>query len=188
MRAADRLEYLLANYDFDTVVDWGCGYGPNHRDAFKKAGKTWHGIELHMNYGEPNYPADCLWACHTLEHVLNIHETLVEWYDKYLKPGGIVCVSVPEYEPLTKSGHIHHFHAGTLMYRLILAGFDCRDAAVRTADRNITVIARKPVKPIGVIDIAKMDLPDLTTFAPLFPKGASGHGFNGEIERLNWKS
>lgn len=186
MRAKDRLEYLIGNFDFRTVVDWGCGWGPNHRDYFERAGKSWHGIERHMVYGEPNYPADCLWSCHSLEHVLDIHSTLNEWREKYLKPGGIVCVTVPVYEALIKSGHVHHFHAGTLVYRLLLAGFDVRRCAIKTKDRDITVVARKPMEPLELPADLRMDVGDIEKLAHLLPEPLAYQAALGEIEEWNW--
>ena len=190
MRAKDRFDYLIRNFDFHTVVDWGCGRPPAHREMFIEAGKAWHGICLEMVFGDPvNYPADCLWSCHSFEHVLDPHSTLLEWRDRYLKPGGILCVTVPGYEHWTKSGHVNSFHAGQLLYRCVLAGFECTQARVKTARDeigrdNITVIVRKPMTPIVLPNLA-MDAGDLEALAHLFPKGMAFQGFEGETT-WNW--
>lgn len=188
MRAKEQLRHLMSHYPFYTVVDWGCGWGPSHRGEFEAAGKSWYGIERHMNYGGVNYPADCLWSCHSLEHALDVHSTLTEWREKYLKPGGIVCVTVPVYEPLTKSGHINHFHAGTLVYRLLLAGFDVRNCAIKTVRNETTVIAKKPLEPLELPDDLRMDVGDIEKLAHLLPEPLAHQGALGEIEEWNWRT
>lgn len=191
MRAKDRFDYLLANFEFATVVDWGCGRPPSHRELFMRAGKSWYGVALHIEFGDPpNYPADCLWSCHSFEHVLNPHDVMLEWRDKYLKPGGLLCVTVPGYEPLLKAGHINSWHAQQLLYRLVLAGFDCREARIKTATDShgrddITIICRKPLEPIVLPDKLEMDMGDLERLRHLFPKGLGEACGNGEIT-WNW--
>jgi hypothetical protein len=99
-----------------------------------------------------------------------------------LRPGGWLVVTVPPMKREIVGGHVTLWNAGLLLYQLILAGFDCREAAVRSYAYNVTVITRN--RPVQLPWLAH-DEGDIERLAEFFPNGAH-QGFNGDIERLNW--
>ena len=77
------------------------------------------------------------------------------------------------------------WNAGLLLYNLILAGFDCSDAAVATYHYNISVVVKK--KTIEQLPELHYDNGDIDLLKPYFPKGLDiKEGFNGIILRHNW--
>ena len=79
-------------------------------------------------------------------------------------------------------GHLSLWNAGLLLYNLILAGFDCRSAAVKTYDYNVSVIVRKKAAPLPELTYDFGDIEKLSQFFPFEAK----HGFDGNIESINW--
>ena len=81
-----------------------------------------------------------------------------------------------------------------LLYRLVLAGFDCSDAHVKTYDYDVSVIVRK--RSINVLDELVYDMGDLKNVIQKYlPKALDidvwenglDISFDGNIEELNWK-
>ena len=87
-------------------------------------------------------------------------------------------------------GHVSIWNAGLVLYRLILAGCDCRDAAILRYGYNISVIVQK--KSIHVLDKVNYDKGDIRTLAPYWPQSIKmrhkeyDDAFYGWITRLNW--
>ena len=90
----------------------------------------------------------------------------------------------------TVGGHVSLWNAGLLLYRLVLAGFDCSDASVLTYGYNISVIVKK--KSIHVLDELSYDRGDLKIISKYMPQGLKIRpvdrdiSFNGNIKRINW--
>lgn len=189
MRAKDRLNYLLDNYDFKTVLDYGCGRQTPHRASFERAGKSWCGIDRERNgdvilLGTQQEAYDCLWCCHYFEHERD-QDALLGRIHYLLKPGGLLCITVPVMDDFIVGGHVNLFNAGLLMYRLVLNGFDCSAAAVRSDHRDITVIVRKPVEGFELPQLDN-DSGDIERIAQYMPEGCRQQRFDGRIEYLNW--
>ena len=70
------------------------------------------------------------------------------------------------------------------MYNLVIAGFDCSDAAVCRHGYNISVIINK--KPIQYQDLV-FGAGDIDKLSQFLPKGCT-EGFDGDIQCLNWDS
>lgn len=191
-RAEEAIQQLLKHYKFETVLDIGCGHC-NHTNTFLEAGKTVTSTDLFQftdipvvqgDYANLKFePHDITWVSHVLEHQLNVNLFLRK-VRKETKVGGYICVTVPPLKHQIVGGHVTLWNAGLLLYNLVLAGFNCRDAAVKTYGYNITVIARAE----------KFDLPanlhydqgDIEKLKPWLPEFAR-QGFNGQIQELNWK-
>lgn len=146
-------------FDFATGKDWEVG-------PFKAS--------LHDRY-------DGIWMSHVLEHLLDVNHSLlrVGWA---LKPGGILCITVPPAKPEIVGGHVSLWNAGLLLYRLVLAGFDCSQAAVKTYGYNISVLLRYKWAELPVL---QKDAGDIEALAHLFPFPVK-QGFNGNIQTHNW--
>lgn len=213
-RSYEALHMLLNKYDFESVLDLGCGNG-DHSDVFLKAGKR----VTALDYGESVYfknmkdvpgievvvtdfnewksdkQFDCIWCSHVLEHQLNVNAFLKK-LNSLLKSGGVLAISVPPLKSEIVGGHVTLWTPGILLYNLILAGFDCSDARVKVYDYDISVIVTK--KEAKLPQLA-YDIGDIKRLEHFFPKGISyysrtdgnmneiEHCFNGNIEKINWE-
>ena len=138
---------LLNNYNFKTVLDIGSGEGL-HSEIFKEYGK----IVTSLDYGKSPYVLDsnnkqdiiiadfmkydfkdkkfdAIWCCHILEHSLNAN-LFLEKINSILKEGGVLAITVPPLKNEIVGGHLSLYNAGLLLYQLVIAGFDCKDAIV----------------------------------------------------------
>lgn len=178
----------LSKMDFKTVLDIGSGTGV-HAKAFKQQGRDVTTVSLqapadHLgDYNDiPFYDRfDCIWASHVLEHQPNVGVFLEKCYAD-LKHGGILAITVPPRKDGIVGGHLTLWNAGLLLYNLILSGFDCSEASVRTNGYNVSVIVRKKHAIHGKL---VMDNGDIETIAHLFPMKVK-QNFNGDIGQLNW--
>lgn len=196
---------LISEYNFDTVLDIGSGEG-HQAGVLLRHGKT----VTALDYGESPYfkardpnistvvgdfnkmqfpePFDCVWASHVLEHQLNPHDFLKNVHSA-TKEGGIVAITVPPLKHQIVGGHLSLWNGGLLLYHLVLAGFDCKEASILQYGYNISVIVRKRSIPFPNV---VFDMGDIRTIRPYLPEQlsfSSNSGddpFDGNIQRLNW--
>ncbi len=191
------LEKLLRDYSFDSVLDIGLGAGEQAM-IFQDAGKSVTGISLDPtdvpdgfrgdlligDYASLDLPArfDCIWACHVLEHQLRPNDFLTKLRHD-LNPGGIIAVTVPPHKDAIVGGHVTMWNAGLLLYHLVLAGFDCSEAAVRTYGYNVSVITRVN----NGVTLPKLGFcrGDLELLAPFLPPWLVQNA-NGQVDNWNW--
>jgi SAM-dependent methyltransferase len=131
------------------VLDAGAGAG-EHSKIFRFAGKAVTSLDpifradVHMDIFDyyPGRQFDLVFCSHVLEHQRNIGIFL----DKLIgltKEGGLISISVPpELNPHVLLCHPNQFSAGLLIYHLVMAGIDCRDAQLCTYGYNLSVIVR----------------------------------------------
>ncbi len=196
--AKEAMEKLLA-YDFTTALDIGSGMG-NHAASLIQAGKSVTTIDHvcdpdmgnHHIFGDftevlpkmikAGRKYDAIWMAHLLEHALDPH-TLLSQCHKLLKNGGLLVITVPPLKHNIVGGHVNLFNEGLLLYRLILAGFNCKGARVGVYGYNISVIIKK--EPItDTIDL-HMDSGDIDKLSKFFPVPAS-QAFDGRTGNVNW--
>ena len=114
----------------------------------------------------------------------NTHEALRNIHN-VLRVNGVLAITVPPLKHQIVGGHVSLWNAGLLLYRLVLAGFNCRHAAVHTYDYNCSVIVRRD--PIDLHNIKlNNDAGDLETLAQYLPVKVVGDSFDGVISNLNW--
>jgi hypothetical protein len=189
-RAKAAMKQVLEHYEFDTVLDIGAGYGL-HTSTFREFGKIVTPTDLFGrieglvigNYMDLEFePHDITWASHVLEHQLDTHSFLKK-LRKETKVGGYACITVPPMKHNIVGGHVSLWNAGLLMYRMVLAGFDCKEAAIKKYGYNITVIARAAEFELpNDLEFGSGDIEKLSTWLPPFAK----QGFNGNIQDFNW--
>lgn len=186
MKARETLDALLRR-DFRTVLDIGSGDG-SYANALRAAGKTVSTVNLHApadhvgDYmGVLFFPLDAIWCSHVLEHQPNVGLFLRKCY-RELKPNGWLAITVPPMKPEIVGGHLTLWNAGLLLYNLILAGFDCSQASVKTYGYNVSVIVSK--QPAFIPEL-KMDFGDIEALAHCFPVPVC-NGFDGNITEVNW--
>lgn len=178
------IEKLLA-WDFTTVLDIGAG--GSHADTFRSNGKHVTTLNLYDADIVGDYCAtilpqfDCIWASHVLEHQPNPNRFLTKCF-RDLKDNGILAVTVPPLKHNVVGGHVNLYNAGLLLYQLILAGFDCSLASVKTYGYNISVLVKKRSFEMPAL---KMDDGDLEVLAPYFPFPVD-RMFDGRISEVNW--
>jgi SAM-dependent methyltransferase len=207
LRAGLAIRKLLTEYEFETVLDVGCGAGM-HSEVFLEAGKRVTAVDLgNSHYFRQNegrietqigdfltmkFPTqyDCVWCSHVLEHQLNVQDFLVK-LSSCLREGGVLAITVPPLKNLIVGGHVSLWNGGLLLYRLVLAGMDCRDARLLTYNNNISALV--PKHTINVLDMIEYDRGDIRKIKPYLPQSLKfvAHDpvdtpFDGEILSLNW--
>lgn len=177
------MKKLVDEFEFNTVLDIGCGDGAASKfftDHGKVVTACDYGRSVHFEdtmasdvlIGDFNTMTfentyDCIWCSHVLEHQLNVQQFL-EKVHSLLNRGGVLAISVPPYKPETVGGHVSLWTQGVLLYRLILAGFDCSDAYVKRYGYNISVIVKKSA--INVLNDLSYDRGDLAILRKYFPR------------------
>jgi SAM-dependent methyltransferase len=184
---------LAKDYSFKTLLDIGSGppQGVNAANFFKELAKDVTRQDINPDYkpdilGDFNNVAtdklyDCIWCSHVLEHQLNPNFFLTKIFHT-LKDGGVLAITVPPAKHEIVGGHVTLWNAGLLLYNLILAGFDCKDAAVKSYGYNISVIVNKRT---AILPDLLFDAGDINALNEFFPLGVY-EGFDGKIEELNW--
>lgn len=182
-------EKLVDFYQFETLLDVGCGDG-RHSDFFKKHNKIVTSTDLKSQYtncieGDYNlllFPQhDCVWVSHVLEHQLNVNSFLKKIRND-TKNDGFVCVTVPPLKHEIVGGHVSLWNAGLLMYNLVLAGFDCKNAKIKKYGYNITVIAQAKEFQLPRLSYDSGDITLLSEWLPDFCQ----ENFSGDIDEWNW--
>ena len=127
---------------------------------------------------------DIVWCSHVLEHQLNVNIFLL-WLKRSLKPDGYLAITVPPMKHQIASGHYTVWNAGLLLYNLIVAGFNCRDAQVLSYGYNISVIIKNSEIELPELHHHSWDISKLKRF---FPKNIffEGDTFFGDIQQTNW--
>lgn len=196
VRGSEALARLLEYQDVHSVLDVGSGAG-EHARIMRDAGKK----VLTISYEPPAdivgdfcptlIPAgfDAIWASHVLEHQPNVGQFLRRCF-QLLRDDGLLVVTVPPAKPEIVGGHLTMWNAGLLLYNLILAGFDCREARVSPLyssgpgypPYNISVIVRKRKVDLPSLRMDKGDIESLARFFPLPVE----HGFDGNLPGIRW--
>lgn len=196
VRGSQALERLLTCGDVDTVLDIGSGHG-DHARIMRSAGKRVVTISLEEpadfvgDYCGMEFPVgfDAIWASHVIEHQPNVNVFLKKCFAD-LRPGGVFAITVPPAKDAVVGGHLTTWNAGILLYNLIVAGFDCRDARVSSnyssgpefSPYNISVIVRKRSAKLPEL---RCDSGDIERLAQFFPLPVC-QGFDGRLAPINW--
>lgn len=188
MFAEQALSRFLALDHVRTVLDIGAGDNMQAQ-AMRAAGKQVTTVSLrppadHIgDYLKASFEGgfDGIWASHVLEHMPNAGAFLAKCFAD-LREGGVLAVTVPPAKHQIVGGHVSLWNEGLLLYRLILAGFDCRDARVGVYDYNISVIV---TKRLAVLPQLAMDAGDIERIAEFFPVPVA-QGFDGRLGCLRW--
>ncbi|MCG3126771.1 MAG: Ubiquinone biosynthesis O-methyltransferase [Phycisphaerae bacterium] len=192
------LQTLLDHFDFESVLDVGCGGGV-HAALFSQHGKRVTAID----YGGSKYfrdhpdaaqviigdfnthvweqPFDCLWCSHVLEHQPNVN-VFLQRVRAATRVGGIIALTVPPAKHAIVGGHLTVWNGGLLLYNLALAGVDCREAMICRYGYNISLIVRND--PFPSVDLV-YDSGDVDRLSAHLPPGCR-EGFDGDIWALNW--
>lgn len=189
-RAKEAVSKLLTEYNFHTMLDVGCG-DEKIANVFRENDVVVDTVDIK---GRPTYKGmfpgvkikkmyDCFWASHVLEHQLNVGMFL-HMMKLVTRKNGVFCLTVPPLKHEIVGGHYTLWNGGLLLYNLVMAGVDCRDARVKQYGYNISVIARN--NSYTLTQPLNYDRGDIEILAKYFPKGYDFQGFDGNIQELNW--
>ena len=188
LRGSQALERLLKLDGVRTILDIGSGTEA-HAEIMRAAGKEVFTISLtpgadhvgdFMAWADP-IGFDAIWACHVLEHHVNPGDFLRKCR-AHLRPGGVLAVTVPPLKHEIVGGHVTLWNAGLLLYQLIAAGFDCRNARVGTYGYNISALVENT--PADLPELAR-DTGDIMKLAKFFPVPVR-EGFDGRLPDIGW--
>jgi hypothetical protein len=191
---------LLADFEFDEVIDIGSGDG-HHKKLMEHQGKKVYSVDMVKDadyvgdFLEVDFDKqfDAVWCSHVLEHQRNIGLFLDKLYS-VLKPDGVLALVVPTHSrDVLISGHVSSWSIPLLCYNLVMAGFDCSEASVlNTYELSIVLKKKEAVHPDrgkNSIFGCETDAEDLfghiSQFFPFDAKqGVSISGLGG----INWGS
>lgn len=178
--AGQALERLLEYPDAQRILDIGSGLGLQAQ-ILRAAGRDVTTLSMippadiigdYLALKVPR-PYDAIWASHVLEHQPDVGAFLRKCFAD-LRDDGLLCVTVPPLKHDLVGGHLALFNQGILVYNLILAGFDCREARVspvyaNAPDQppyNISVIVRKKQAELPPLTCDAGDIERLAQFFP----------------------
>ena len=187
LRSQITFEKLVKDFQFTNALDVGSGDN-RYAEAFKLNNKEcfttdilesdYQGDFNNLDFGRK---FECLWCAHVLEHQLNVNVFLKKCFD-LLEDDGILAISVPPMKHEIVGGHLSLWNTGLLLYNLIITGFDCSEASVKTYGYDCSIIVKK--KPATLPEL-RYDYGDIERLSQFFPFDAR-QGFNGQILELNW--
>ena len=189
--AVEKLNEVLPKNSI--VLDVGSGQTERHAKLIRQAGHIVETVDFFdtntytgdYNSLEIKKVYDGIWCAHCLEHQLNV-QSFLKKIKSNLKEGGWFAVTVPPLKHQIVSGHLSLWNAGLLLYNLIIAGFNCKDAKVKTYDYNISVLVKKKSFELPQLTY---NFGDLITLYDNFPKQLIRNKkgfFDGQIEEMNW--
>ena len=190
MRGLEAIERVVQYEDVETVLDVGSWKG-EQADYMRIHGKSVMTVDFNVkadyagNYLDLDLPQfDCIWLSHTLEHQTNPGLFLQKCFND-LRDNGVFAVTVPsmeKYNTKVVDGHMTYWNVGVLLYHLILAGFDCKEARAATYSNEVSVIVRKVQADLPKISSDRGEISRLSRFFPIDVT----QGFNGSIKEVNW--
>lgn len=133
-------------------------------------------------------PFDAVLACHVLQRQANPHRFLCT-LNAALAEGGMLLLAVPTLRFPLLGGDLTLWTGGLLLYHLVLAGFDCREASLQVDRGELCLALAKRSHPAWT---EGTPLPPLDSLRPVLPpqldfmSDPDGPCFNGDIRRLNW--
>jgi SAM-dependent methyltransferase len=186
MHAQEALKRFIAEGPRN-VLDVGAGAGL-HAAEMRRAGLPVTTVDIAGaqdivgDYLEVplNRQYSAIWCSHVLEHIRNPGQFLNKVFQD-LEPGGLLSITVPPMRTKLVGGHINQFTPASLVYQLVLAGFDCSQARVGVYGYNVSVLVRKRAAQLpALVD----DCGDIERLAAFFPwpvrQGVDGLG------SVNW--
>ena len=169
MRAKWAIVTLIEKFEFQNVLDIGCG-PQKHTKVFEGFGKKVDTLDGCAQYNPkllgnfidiadtiPDESYDCIWFSHVLEHEVNVGRFLSLVKTK-LKNQGVLAITVPPLKHQIVGGHVNLYNLGLLIRVLVAAGFDCSQGIGHTYDYDVSFIVKKTDIKWSKDIIEKLDL------------------------------
>lgn len=176
MRAGSALDVLLKKQP-DSVLSVGETYDGQHATVMRQSNIEVTTIDMQSpadyvgDYMAVDFtPQETIWCSHVLEHQRNPGHFLDKMYQE-LTTGGWLFLTVPPQKSKLAGGHVTIWNGTVLIYQLILAGFDCREADVWRYGYNISCVVQKTEPPM--LEDLVYDKPDKPKIAKYFPQDFS---------------
>lgn len=118
-------------------------------------------IEGPLNSVDFNAQAAGAFICERLQKQPNLRDYLEDLRHKVQVDGPVGFV-VPNAHFELVNDHVNLFTEGTLIYNLVLAGWNCRDAVVRIGPRHIEVILRR----VDIPELTSTRIDDIAIYTP----------------------
>lgn len=181
---------------FDSLIDVGSG-GDNHKRFFQKFCDNVYTNDFDETLEGQNYPGDFMqiefdrkfqvvYASNVLEHSRNVG-LFIEKLFAICEDDGWVSIMVPRpHLNRLLSGHITTWTTSTLIYNIVMCGFDCSNAKVCNGVYEKSVLVQKrPIKndPDFVYRSGVVD--DVGKLAKFFPWPVSHKGA-GILPSVHW--
>ena len=99
-----------------------------------------------------------------------------------LGDNGILAITVPPLKHEIVGGHLTLWNAGLLLYNLVFAGLDCKNASIYSYGYNVSVIVRRQLRKEVKISYDSGDITEFKEYLPEF----CHEGFNGKVKKWNW--
>lgn len=173
MTAYEALTLFLENtHAPESVLNIGDVRSSKHNQAMIDAGlqpttiSLSAGADLVGDYMEtPHGCFDHIWCSHCLEHQRNPGAFLDDMFAD-LKDGGVLCITVPPARSDLRGGHVTIWNEAVLVYQLLLAGFNCRNAVVWQYGYNISCMLRKDPVTLEGLAASRADLGKIAPYLP----------------------
>lgn len=189
------IDELVRHYDFNSVLDVGCGQG----DIFDYLGKV--GCEVKgvgCDFLEPEdvrvsgfqyiksdithfsweHQFDLVVSSHVIEHVADTGEFINRMFS-HLKVGGVFCLIWPPPKKQVVGGHLHVFNMGLMLYNLVRSKVDCSDVRMYRCGYNLAIMGRyNPIKDL-TLSYNRYELELLGDYFPCPVK----QGFDGTLSK-----
>ena len=159
----------------EKILDIGAGKVKIHTNIMKKAELNVFTCDYSTNsdysgdFNEINFENeefDGIWCSHTLEHQLNTNLFLKK-INKITKNNGIICITVPPFKKRMVNNHFSLWTGDLLLYNLILAGFDCKNAICFSYGYNISVFFRKTLIDLELKHYSQRKLKVVKKYFPI---------------------
>jgi len=189
------LHRLISSYNFETVLDVGCGYG----DFFKfleDQGVSVEGVgsdflvapkvsQKNFKYIQGDFlhedcfgTYDLIFSSHVVEHVGNTEDFLKKFF-ACAKNGGVFCLIWPPPKKNVVGGHLHNFNMGLMLYNLVRCGVDCRDVEMLRSGYNLCIMGEFKSFVVPELTSNRYELELLKDWFPV----PVAHNFNGDLSR-----
>jgi 2-polyprenyl-3-methyl-5-hydroxy-6-metoxy-1,4-benzoquinol methylase len=175
----------------ETVLDLGVGDG-SHAKAFIAHGATVAGVDVkdppheHERYTHSQMPVefleaqedsevDMVWCSHLLQYLPNVQAFLVQ-IETFLKDDGWLYIAVPSAsQDRFRIGNLTLWTPALLVYNLICAGWDCKDAQWYTSYDTIGLcVKKKRIEDMTWRTGTEEELVSLNEYAPVTFKQEHG--------------
>lgn len=179
------LTYFVQAYPFQSVLDLGCGVG-RLWDVLE--GKRVVGVDRiapdpgmarpWVEYVQADFMSwstawrpEAIFSSHVIEHMPDTRAFLVRFFS-FIDEGAAWCLLWPPQQPGIRSGHLHHFNLGLMLYNLAAAGVDCTHVKMVRHSYTLGIMSTKKTVPAPEDNA-------IDRLAHLFPFPAK-HNFQGE--------
>ena len=190
---------MLADYQFESVLDIGSGAG-EHKRFFETFDKKVFSVDVahDADYQGDILTApidrqfDAIWCSHVLEHQCNVGIFLQRIYD-LLADDGVLAIILPTHpRELVFAGHVTSWSIPLLCYNLVMAGFDCSEAVLLDSyELSLIVKKRKAMHHELKSQFAEGTGPDGISFSHIKQFFPFDMGSSIEIKgpgEINWGS